>query len=412
MILYVYLIILLLIIKRKCRNKGVSYLLLLCYAGSALLSILVYHFIADDQNLYNIACIYYILCNLIFLYPFIKVGNFKSSDYIFPSKLINYLAKVLIVFGLISLFYTIPKLLTFQTLINNLSEVSEIRSAYYQGDADILKPSSFADVLANWCLYIMYLAPFCSVYFYSKGDYKLSILLFLAALSHPLHWLLIGEREATLIFISNYIFSFVFFSDSIDKTKLKKIIKLGFLAISPLIVFLVGMTVSRFGDRDNGALGSIISYGGDQPFNFSYFFKDINIEQQKLGGVLCFSQFYPKSDFTGDLNDYITSDKYLNVFAGAPGSFLLDFGYNAIIVIFLFSLTWTILLNSSAKNKQRSFLSFILMYILFQILFMNIFYYDFKGSYVWIMNILLIVIIWLYEFVIYKKKKYSHEYLG
>lgn len=400
MILYLYLIILISLIKIKCRSKSVSYLLLLCYIGSAFMAIVIYHFFPEYDKLYNMATLYFIICNLIFISPFIKAGNRKSRDYILPNKLISYLAKFLLVFGLISLFYTIPKLLTVQALVNNLSD---IRSAYYQGDVDILAPSSFLDVLANWALYIMYLAPFCSVYYYSQGNNRFSALLFIASMSYPLHWLLIGEREATLVFLMNYIFSFVFFSDSIEKAKMKKIIKLGLIAISPFIIFLIGMTVSRFGERDSGVWGSLLSYGGEQPFNFSYFLNDIDIQRQKLGGVVCFPQFFPNSDFTGDLNDYITSDQYLNVFAGAPGSFVLDFGYSAIIIVILFSLVWDLLLSLDKKSKRKSFVSFILMYLLFQILFMNIFYFDFKGTYVWIMNTLLIGTIWIYEQICTKK---------
>lgn len=171
---------------------------------------------------------------------------------------------------------------------------------------------------------------------------------------------------------------------------MEKIRIFGIILVSPFILFIVAMTFARFENADGGVLSSLIVYIGDQPYNYSYQFSSINIADQCLHGKLCFPYFFAqKEQLTGPLNDYINSPMYLNVFAGLPGSFLLDFGYYSIFVLVLFSMCFFFLTRYKRKQTQKlGFNHLFIFLIYYQIVFMGLFYFRYSSKYFVIMCLL------------------------
>lgn len=220
---------------------------------------------------------------------------------------------------------------------------------------------------------------------------KRALLLFIVSLVPAVENLIIGEREACVIVLGNFVFSYIFYRDIIPKSYLKKIRIFGIILVSPFILFIVAMTLARFEDADGGVLSSLIVYIGDQPYNYSYQFTSINIADQCLHGKLCFPYLFTQQEqLTGPLNDYIKSPMYLNVFAGMPGSFLLDFGYYSIFVLALFSSSFFLFLNRDNKKQTQKlgFNHLFVFLIYYQIVFMGLFYFRYSSKYFVIMCLL------------------------
>lgn len=368
------------------KENSIRRFILGLYLLSATVSVIKAFVNPGDYPINPVAMLYYIICTLILLFPFRQLGYLNCNNFSLPPKYLSALSYCLIIFGAISWIYTVPKIFTIQTLVNNMSEV---RNAYYKGDLIFEGAASIWELLANWVTYIQYLSPFLCIYYFIKENTEWNkikaILLAIAALTPALNKIIIGEREATIIVFSNFLFAFIFWYPRFTKSQ-KRTLKLSSLfLVIPFALYVVLMTISRFGE-ENGVGDSLIVYIGEQPFNYSYFFTSINISDQLLGGKLNFCYFFPEDEWlTESLNYYISSKEYLNVFAAIPGSFLFDFGYYSIFIIFLISIGFY--LGIKKKYKKFTFTNFIFYIVYFQIVFMGMFYYDFTTKYVVIMTL-------------------------
>lgn len=374
------------------------------YCFSALCSVFYPFFRNVDYEQDGIAYIYYTICNLILLSPVLYFGNINCKDFVFPEKFARWMGYILVVFGVISLANILPQLFTLRTFLNNLSE---IRSAYYNNEELTEVNTSLIYVLANWVMYIQFFSPTFAFMNFINGKRLMAFLLCVVSLVPALNRLLIGEREACVVVLSNFIFAYIFFRPVLSDDFAKKIKKIGILFTAPLALFVVAMTFSRFGESDGGVIGGIMAYVGEQPYNFSYFFSNINIEEQYLGGKLSFGYLFPKSEqLEGQINEYIFAGEYLNVFAGIPGTMLLDFSYAAIFVILLMaSVFWgTFRLNRRKEMMKYDFSIFMLFLIYYQIIFMGIFYFDFKSKYDILMCLILFIVYFISAYVLKWKK--------
>ncbi len=391
MLVVLYFLVIFYFFWRVRKENTIRRLIFGVYSFSAFCSVLYYIFIPLRYEQNVLAYIYYIICTIILLFPIWNLGGISCKDFTFPRKFIQWLSYILIIFGIISLANIIPNLFTIQTYLNNLSE---LRSAYYHGDDIFESNSSLLFIMANWVRYIQFFSPCLAFINYIKGNKLISVLLTIVSLVPALSNLLIGEREACIVVLSNFIFAYIFFKPILSRKIAEKIKKIGILISLPLVAFVIAMTMSRFGDSDGGVGRSILVYVGEQPFNFSYIFSYINIDQQNLGGRLSFGYLFPEEEqLVEQINYYINAGEYLNTFSGIPGFMLLDFSYGAILVIGLISFFFTMVFSHkrNLKTGKYNFSIFMAYLIYYQIIFMGVFYFDFKSKYVVYMCILLFV---------------------
>ncbi len=242
------------------------------------------------------------------------------------------------------------------------------------------------------------MAPFCSIYFLAKGNKNLSVLLAIVSLSLPLRGISIGEREAILKFLANWGFVYLFFRPILSERIKKTLKRIGLIFFSPLILFVIAMTFARFGEDEGGILRSLFLYAGDQPYFFTTIFSDSGIAAQAQGGRLCFRYFFPVPErVQGQINFFINSDIYLNQFGGLPASFYLDFGNLAIVVILIISLIYFLIIKHSKKVSGKYPLHITALFVFsFQVLFMNIFYFDYGPLFSVLFSIFFIIVCWIY----------------
>lgn len=382
----IYFLFILFLFYRYRKEHTIRRWILFLYLFSASFSVLKLFVEPLHYSIDGRAILYYLMTLFIVLFPIIRNGYIDNKYYSFNKSFLDKLSVFLIIFGIISLSYYLPKVFSLRTMLNNMSDV---RLAYYNGEVDYV-PSSILEILSNWVSYIQFISPFLCFYYLLQNEKKRALLLFFVSLVPAVENLIIGEREACVIVLGNFVFSYIFYKDVIPKSYMEKIRIFGIILVSPFILFIVAMTFARFANADGGVLSSLIVYIGDQPYNYSYQFSSINIADQCLHGKLCFPYFFAqKEQLTGPLNDYINSPMYLNVFAGLPGSFLLDFGYYSIFVLVLFSMCFFFLTRYKRKQTQKlGFNHLFIFLIYYQIVFMGLFYFRYSSKYFVIMCLL------------------------
>lgn len=371
-----FLIFLLLFLRYRKRNKkSVGSLLLAFYAMSALLTAII----AISPSFYWLndldwgSTSYYVSCFIISLLPYLYLGKLNSLSFQIPDKLIHYLSIFLIIFGVIQLFNSLTFIIAnFNTFLYNIASV---REGFYSDLGETVQLGFFDKILV-FVRPLQFMSPFCFFFFLIKRNKKMATWSAIASLSVPLQGITIGEREAILVFFSNYAFCYLFFRPEISESLKGRIKRVALIAAVPFMLFFMAMSFGRFGESQGGVATSFLSYGGKQPYFFAYLFNDPSIEAQKLGGRFCFQYLFPSSQRAWrQLNEYITSDVYLNQFGGMPGSLFLDFGYYSIFVVILIAVVYYILIKTSKRtNGKYPFYILFLFYFSYQVLFVNIFF--------------------------------------
>ncbi len=360
---------------RKRNKKSVGSLLLAFYSVSALLTAVI----AISPSFYWLndldwgSTSYYISCVIISLLPFLYLGKFNSLSFQLPDRLIHDLSVFLIVFGVIQLFSSLTFIIAnFNVFLYNIASV---REGFYSDLGETVQLSFLGKILV-FVRPLQFMSPFCFFYFLIKRNKKMATWSAIASLSVPFQGMTIGEREAILVFFSNYAFCYLFFRSEIEELVKRRINRVALIAAVPFVLFFVAMSVGRFGESQGGVSKSILSYGGKQPYFFAYLFNDPSIESQKLGGRFCFQYLFPPSQRAWkQLNEYISTDIYLNQFGGMPGSLFLDYGYKTILVVTLIAVVYFILIKNCKKtNGKYPFYILFLFYFSYQVLFMNIFF--------------------------------------
>lgn len=399
-ILYFAVFFLLWIRYRKKAKGSVGALLLFFYLLSALMTFLIE--ISDTFNktaeLDWRSTSYYLICVLISLAPFLILGKYDSRKFYFSQKLMRYLSLFLIIFGLIELSISIKELYNNRAMI--AMNIVSLREGFYDTLGDVSNNSFFQKILI-FVIALQYMSPFCSIYNFSRGKKRLAIWTAVASLCVPVHGMTIGEREAILVFFSNWAFCYFFFRSEIEKTVRSRIKRIGALLMAPFVLFFFAMSFGRFESSSDGVVSGFLSYGGKQPYFFSYLFNTPSINDQKLGGRFCFQYLFPSKERAWrQLNEYISADEYLNQFGGLPGSMFLDFGYMSILVISAIALVYYIIIKKAKmSNGQYPFYLLFLFYFSYQVVFMNIFYLD----YTYLPRILLNVMFFLIAFFFSEK---------
>lgn len=404
MLVVIYFLVLLFFFFKLKKENTIRRWVFGLYTFSAFLSVLYPFFMPVNYDQDVLAYVYYTICTLCLLYPIWYMGNKNCSNFIFPAKFINWTSYVLILFGIIAMVNILPQIFTLRTFLNNMSEV---RDAYYKGDPLAETDKSFIFIVANWVTYIQFFSPIFAFLKFIQKDKIIAYLLCVVSLVPAFDKLLIGEREASVVVLSNFVFAYLFFKPILSNEIVSKVRKIGLCIISPFAVFIIAMSIARFGDSDGGTFGGLLAYGGEQPYNFSYFFSKIRIDQQYIGGKLSFGYLFPLNEqLDGKINDYIQAGEYLNVFAGIPGTFLLDFGYFAIFVVLIMTISFLLIFKQKPNKvtKKSNFSTFMAFLIYYQIVFMGIFYYDFTTKYVVIMCFILFIVYYFIQ-IIYKTKK-------
>lgn len=168
--------------------------------------------------------------------------------------------------------------------------------------------------------------------------------------------------------------------------QLKKSVKKVFIIISIIILIpFIAITISRFGERDGGTGGGMLSYIAQAPLNFNNYALDNGGIRNGDRTINLFKQFAglnPPEDIDEVRFKYSNHKMNDSIFSTYVGDFVLDFGPLATVVVFivLSSIFYGII---RIRNKTISFHSLIVIYYIACVAMqggMYLFYYSFMQN--------------------------------
>lgn len=233
-------------------------------------------------------------------------------------------------------------------------------------------------------------------------------LVFLFGLLYPLSK---GGRTDVIMSLFSLFMALSLFWPFYSNT-LKKILKKCVIVLIIIVsVPFMALTISRFGERDSGTSGGILSYAGQAPLNFNLKALDAGGTRNGDRTINLFKQFI-FDDTPRDINEVRMKYRHLkmddSIFSTYVGDFVLDYGpIGAFIIFIILSLYFNNKIR--IRNKTISFRSLFLIYFILCVAMhggMYLFYYSFMG------NLHIIAFIFMYVvFYIDHSRKNNIEYL-
>lgn len=202
------------------------------------------------------------------------------------------------------------------------------------GDGSISSlPSIFINAFTEIIILILYYN------FALKRREKTSIILLIILCVLPFSHLANSQRGPAIAIISTLCVSY-FILNKFYSENLKKIVKKISIIFGILIVVVISaITISRFGQRDGGALGSVFSYGGQQNVYFDLYAFDNNGLRYGDRVIPLFKNFMGfenvPENFWERRMKYPRLKINDEVFIGYVGDFVLDFGPVITVLIFI-----------------------------------------------------------------------------
>lgn len=168
---------------------------------------------------------------------------------------------------------------------------------------------------------------------------KISIFLLIILCILPFSYLANSQRGPAIAIISTLFISY-FILNKFYSERLKRVVRKLSLIVGILIVLVISaITISRFGQRDGGAIGSVFAYGGQQNINFDLYAFDNNGLRYGDRVVPLFKSMLGFKDVPSNFWERRSKYPYLKindeVFIGYVGDFVLDFGPIVSLLIFI-----------------------------------------------------------------------------
>jgi oligosaccharide repeat unit polymerase len=310
----------------------------------------------EYENISFLPFVYLYICILLLLSPFKKLANGWQLNVV-ESKFIKFLTRLYIICGIIAIYYTIPDAVD---LIQS-GQWGILRQMLYEDqDEVILYHSQFERIVKN---IQGYLNPFgivmCFYQLSNKNRNKIITAgLFVSWIGNEfLSATLVASRGLVALFLLKIILLMTLFKNHIGKL-VKRVALFGSIVLSiPLTMYLVAVSISRFGESDAG--NSLFMYLGHSMLSFN---------ERLMGSMSDFA--YGRYCFDFFLNFFgikpLTDFKTLGCtgqgdFYTIIGSFYLDWGPIGTILVVLSLMS---ICNYFCKKKKKQ-LSDMLMIVYF-----------------------------------------------
>ncbi|MEO5990409.1 MAG: O-antigen polymerase [Ferruginibacter sp.] len=389
---FIYFSILLAYIIRKKRTFDISAYLVSLYLISSFFSILVdannlRYFDTKDYKITLIPTILYCFLLTITIWPFFRFKSEKIvSIRLYDPNVFNKIVYFFFVcFLLISIssFGSIFKVLT--------GDLEELRNVLSRGESSGELPSIggplkpfylIAGIFGGYSL-VMLLFYFYSICFLQRSKVFNSIIL-VSSMSIIVLGILGIDRSKTTYWLISYGFMLVFFWRYMPKKQRKSIFKISLIFAGLVTAYFVAVTVSRFGEKDAGSEGGMISYAGQSFINFCFFFDKVEYKEFSLQRI--FPLFYKLFINNGiessvELNTVISlqTGKAIGVFSTFIGDIMIASGkIAAIIYCFIF----TLIASKFTKFKNSSQIYFhelLIVFCLITVPLLGIFVHFYAG---------------------------------
>lgn len=309
------------------------------------------------------------------IYPFYKYNSNRRREFspMRNAKLFDLItcAYIFVFFLLIIMFRTD---LIFRFFYGNLDELRKMAYEGYlpnvvESYSGIVRFGATIFTILGEGAYFMILFFFYSICFLNKGKF-FNILILISSLSPILMGFLDIDRSRTVFWILLFALAFCLFRPYIRESQ-KAFLKTTLFVIGGLAVcYLILVTVSRFGERDEGASGGVLVYLGQPFINFCKIWDNVWIDRFFTQRFLPVTTYFLGGGNGGNTVDFIdkifsATGVHVNVFFSFVGFFLVDMGHLAACVIPLVFLgISTRHVNRYIKRRVVSLSSFIVLFAL------------------------------------------------
>ncbi len=425
--LYIYLLIYILLWFFVCYNHykkakfSSGLVVILSYLVYGILSFILYsdNYLGRSYGELNLFPFIYLFVMLyMFLSPVFKYEKSNVTRVITPSKKIieifllvySFCAIIIIPNTIGSLGEGISLLLLDSSAGNDLYRESLENNSYTVRESGVSGVYGLISVI-----YGAFRDIFKFVFFYYltlKNKKKVYVILFcIVTIVDLLDPLSKGGRTAVIMNLFSLLMALTLFWPFYSKT-LKKILKKSVLVLTIIVsVPFMALTISRFGHRDYGTSGGMLSYAGQATLNFNLKALDAGGTRNGDRTINLFKQFI-FDDIPRNINEVRMKYRHLkmddSIFSTYVGDFVLDYGpIGAFIIFIILSLYFNNKIR--IRNKTISFRSLFLIYFILCVAMhggMYLFYYSFMG------NLHIIAFIFMYVvFYIDHSRKNNIEYL-
>lgn len=239
------------------------------------------------------------------------------------------------------------------------------------------------------CSWVLIFLAFFSRYVQRMSS-KYFYLFIFASLSGPFIGIVGADRSKTAYWIIAITGMYLLFRKTMTSKERKGAIKMGILIVSILSLYLLMMTISRFGERDvgmgiGGTEGGIVSYLGQNYINFCYFFDNYEPPFTHLGIIFPFTSQYIFGVPSGgtiiqEEMNFLTHHQ-TNVFYTFLGHVIIGAGkWVAIIFAIVYSILSSMTLPKICRNREVKISSLYLYFALISVLLLGIFVHYYTSS--------------------------------
>lgn len=272
----------------------------------------------------------FVILNRQFIFP--RRMNTSVKDVVFKKNI--YLDVGCVLYVLFASYNLITHSESFSSLDLDILEQNAAGAYYNTVHSDVQRDASLFAYISR--MYVQELVIFALIMMYNnicQKRFVMSSMLAIAIVFPPLlKAALTGNRSTiftlTMLLVSGYLL----YRDYISK-KAKRAITLAAVFLGYFFVlYVIAVTVSRFGRSEEGASGSFISYMGQSMLNFNYGIADCL--QTPMYGARSFSRVYEMIGInTGNIRTMVWNQVHTNYgFPTIVGMLTLDFGYLGTII--------------------------------------------------------------------------------
>ena len=390
---FIYFMILAVYLIRKNKGIDICAFIIMIYAFSALMSILLDIFgVYEIDGVYEkipispIATVAYCALITLAVIPFRKIRSLDLQEIdIQKNWLVDFLSWLLIFTFFITIFNTFTHL---DTILQ--SDLKEVRDEVYSNTKQV-KVTGIQWLLALPETLFSQFSPIAILLYFvniatNKKSTLFNWLLLLSSLTPVVTAILIAGRTQPIYWFLSFMALYILFRPMMGQQQRRKSL-MPFAVFGGVVgLYVAAVTVARFAMADiaddTGTFDSLLAYSGQSFVNFNYFFREYSAHGIHLDRIFPITNYFiwhPGWKLE-DYRDMIWSESGLDigVFFTFLGDLMIDLGHFGMVAyVLVFYLVCTYVCRS-ANNKGTITLSRLLVILLlFLIPLQGIFYYSY-----------------------------------
>ena len=390
---FIYFTILAIYLIRKNKGVDISALLVMIYAFSAFVSILL-----DLFNVYEVNGVYEKIpisplatvtyCALITLaiLPFRRIRSMELRTIDMQKYwVVDLLSWVLIITFFITLFNTFTHL---DVILQ--SDLKDVRDDVYK-NAEQVKLTGIRWLLAMPETLFSQFSPIAILLYFAniaqgRKSTLFNWLLLLSSLTPVITAILIAGRTQPIYWFLSFLTLYILFRPMMEKRQRRHALMPFAIVGGGVALFIAAVTVARFAiagiSNDTGTFDSILAYSGQSFVNFNYFFTQYTargIHLDRIFPMTTYFVLHPGWNLEY-YRDMIWSNSGLNigVFFTFLGDLLIDLGHKGMVVyVILFYLISTYVCRSANNEGTITLSRLLVILVLILIPLQGIFYYSY-----------------------------------